>query len=134
MGAVVRDPSALPQGIGQEILVALAYPLAIWAWCFALFGTATRFLSGESRVIRYLSDASYWIYLVHLPLVVALQVLVSPWALAWQVKYPLILAIAIPILLGSYQLLVRNTWVGGWLNGRRAAGRASVPAAEPGVV
>lgn len=135
MGAVARDPSALPRGtLGTEFLVAMAYPLAIWAWCFALFGTATRFLSVENRAIRYLSDASYWIYLVHLPLVVALQVLVSPWLLAWQVKYPLILAIAIPILLGSYQLLVRNTWLGGWLNGRRSAGTASVPVAEPGVV
>lgn len=134
MGEVAADPSSLPLGTGAELLVALAYPLAIWAWCFALFGTATRFLSGESRVIRYLSDASYWIYLVHLPLVVALQVLVSPWPLAWQVKYPLILATAIPILLVSYQLVVRNTWLGVWLNGRRFAGGAPVPAAEPRVI
>jgi glucans biosynthesis protein C len=45
--------------------------------------------------------------------------MVSPWPLPWQIKFPLILAIAIPILLLSYQLLVRNTPLGSWLNGRR---------------
>jgi glucan biosynthesis protein C len=101
------------------IFVAMAYPVAIWAWCLALLGAATRFLSAESPVIRYLSDASYWIYLVHLPVVVALQVWMSTWSLSWQVKYPLILAIALPMLVASYQVLVRNTWLGAWLNGRR---------------
>jgi peptidoglycan/LPS O-acetylase OafA/YrhL len=105
----------------------MAYPVAIWAWCLALLGTATRFLSGESQVIRYLSDASYWIYLAHLPVVVALQVWVSTWSLGWQVKYPLILVIALPLLVASYQLLVRNTWLGAWLNGRRHGRAACVP-------
>jgi glucans biosynthesis protein C len=121
--------SSAPQGI----LAAAAYPLAIWAWCFALLGTATRFLSAESSVVRYLSDSSYWVYLVHLPVVVALQVWVSQWPLGWQVKYPLILAIAVPILLASYQLLVRNTFLGAWLNGRRYAEAAADRPSESGV-
>ena len=119
------DAVALPAETGERLLAAAAYPLAIWAWCFALLGTATRFLSAENRVVRYLSDSSYWIYLVHLPVVVALQVWVSQWLLGWQVKYPLILAIAIPILLASYQLLVRNSFLGAWLNGRRHGGAAT---------
>jgi peptidoglycan/LPS O-acetylase OafA/YrhL len=124
MSAATSGGGSLPAATGEALLVAAAYPLAIWAWCFALLGTATRFLAAENRVIRYLSDSSYWIYLVHLPLVVALQVWVSQWPLGWEVKYPLILAIAIPTLLASYQLFVRNTFLGAWLNGRRY-GRAS---------
>jgi glucan biosynthesis protein C len=69
--------------------------------------------------VRYISDSSYWIYLAHLPVVVALQVLVSPWAVPWQVKYPLIVVTALTILLPSYQWLVRTTFLGAWLNGRR---------------
>ena len=60
-----------PQGGVRQLALEAAYPPAIWIWCFALFGTATRFLSGERRVVRYLADSSYWIYPVHLPLVVA---------------------------------------------------------------
>jgi glucans biosynthesis protein C len=115
----VRLGAPLPAEIGERFLVAAAYPLAIWAWCLALLGAATRHLSGDNPVIRYLADSSYWVYLVHLPLVVALQVWVSQWPVGWQVKYPLILLIAIPVLLASYQLLVRNTFLGAWLNGRR---------------
>jgi peptidoglycan/LPS O-acetylase OafA/YrhL len=124
MSGVISGDRSLPFEVLPGILVAIAHPVAIWAWCLALLGTATRFLSAESQVIRYLSDASYWIYLVHLPVVVALQVWVSTWSLGWQVKYPLILAIALPLLVASYQLLVRNTWLGAWLNGRHH-GRAA---------
>jgi glucans biosynthesis protein C len=134
MSAVTSGGMVLPSAPGSQLLVAAAYPLAIWAWCFALLGTATRFLSVESKVIRYLSDSSYWIYLVHLPLVVALQVLVSQWALGWQVKYLLILTIAIPTLLASYQLLVRKTFLGAWLNGRRYGEELPVRTSDAGVV
>jgi peptidoglycan/LPS O-acetylase OafA/YrhL len=132
MSAATSGGGPPPSGTGQALLVAVAYPFAIWAWCFALLGTATRFLAGENRVIRYLSDSSYWIYLIHLPLVVALQVWVSQWPTGWEVKYPLILTIAIPILLASYQLFVRSTFLGAWLNGRRygRASRAPAPAAS----
>ena len=109
IGAATLDPASLPSGTGARLLTAALYPLAIWAWCLALIGAAMTLLSRENRVIRYLSDASYWIYVVHLPIVIALQVLVSPWAIGWQAKYPLILAVALPVLLASYQLLVRNT-------------------------
>lgn len=128
--SAVTSGAELPSALGESSLNAAAYPLAIWAWCLALLGTATRFLSGENCVIRYLADSSYWIYLVHLPVVVALQVWVTQWPLAWQVKYPLIVAVAIPILVGSYQLLVRNTFLGAWLNGRRYGGAAGTRAAD----
>jgi peptidoglycan/LPS O-acetylase OafA/YrhL len=128
MSAAVRDPASLPTDVGATLLRAFAYPLAIWVWCLALIGTATRFLSEERAIVRYLSDSSYWIYLAHLPLVVALQVLVSPWSLPWQAKYPLVVVVAFAILLPSYQLFVRNTLLGAWLNGRRYPPRRSTRA------
>jgi hypothetical protein len=79
MSAATRNPAPLSGDAGASLLRAFAYPLATWSWCLALIGMATRFLSEERRVVRYLSDSSYWIYLAHLPLVVALQVLASPW-------------------------------------------------------
>lgn len=98
---------------------ALLYGVAGWAWTLAIVGFAVRFLSGESRTRRYLADASYWIYLVHLPIVMALQTLLAPYAWPWFVKYPLLLACAFAVMLASYQLFVRYSFIGAILNGKR---------------
>jgi glucan biosynthesis protein C len=113
---------------------AACYALAIWTTTFAVIGSALRFLSGYSRTRRYLADASYWLYIVHLPLVMALQVAVSQFDWPWPVKFAAILLVAFPFMLASYQLMVRQTFVGVVLNGRRM--RRQQPAAvapEPAV-
>jgi peptidoglycan/LPS O-acetylase OafA/YrhL len=76
--------------------------------------------SGFSPARRYAADASYWLYLVHLPIVIALQVAVSRLDWPWPVKFAAILVVVFPLLFASYQLLVRSSFVGAVLNGRRA--------------
>jgi peptidoglycan/LPS O-acetylase OafA/YrhL len=109
-------PSA--PGLGK-LAFAFVYSLAGWSWSFALIGLALRYLSGHSPTRRYLADASYWLYIVHLPLVMALQTWVAPLEWAWPVKFAVILAVAFPLMLGSYELLVRHSFIGAILNGRR---------------
>ncbi|MDP2380523.1 MAG: acyltransferase family protein, partial [Pseudohongiella sp.] len=53
----------------QKPVYVLSYTMAIWFWVLGIIGTAIRFLSAPSAVWRYLADASYWMYLAHLPLV-----------------------------------------------------------------
>jgi peptidoglycan/LPS O-acetylase OafA/YrhL len=101
---------------------AICYAPAIWTASFAAIGLALRFLSGYSRTRRYLADASYWLYIIHLPLVMALQVMLSQLDWPWPVKFATILLVAIPVMLASYQLLVRHTFIGVVLNGRRIRG------------
>lgn len=74
-------------------------------------------LSGRSRVMRYLADASYWIYLVHLPLLFAIQYRLLDVDAAWQWKAALSMLATSLLALGSYQLFVRNTFIGRLLNG-----------------
>ena len=98
---------------------AIAYALAGWSWTFAIVGLGLRFLSGHSPLRRYLADASYWIYIAHLPLVMALQVAMSRVDWPWAIEFALVLGTAFALLLLSYDLLVRNSFIGAWLNGRR---------------
>jgi len=100
------------------------YALAIWTTSFAVIGVALRFLSGFSATRRYVADASYWLYLIHLPIVMALQVAVSSLDWPWPVKFATILLVAVPAMFVSYQLLVRYSFIGAVLNGRRI-GKAS---------
>ena len=68
---------------------------------------------------RYLADASYWMYIMHVPLVMALQVAFAQLDWPWFVEYPLLLAALLAVLLLSYELVVRHTAIGAMLNGRK---------------
>lgn len=128
--------SLQPLGDFERVAFAVAYALAMWCWCFGLIGAAVRFLDRPSPRWRYLADASYWMYLVHLPLVWLLQAWMLKWPLHWTVKFPLILAITLTMLLASYHWMVRPTFVGVFLNGRRyprsTALATSAPSTSPG--
>ena len=76
-------------------------------------------LSRERPGVRYVSDASYWLYLVHVPLIIAGQALLRGLNLPAIVKFTLLIAVATMILLVSYRFLVRYTWIGRLLNGPR---------------
>lgn len=111
-----------PPQIGYDpvrLAGAICYALAIWTTTFAAIGLALRFLSGFSPVRRYLADASYWLYLIHLPILMALQVAVSNLDWPWPIKFGGILLVALPLMFASYQLLVRYSFIGAVLNGRR---------------
>ncbi|HXC54477.1 MAG TPA: acyltransferase family protein [Rhizomicrobium sp.] len=107
----------------QTAVYAACFTLSLWTWSFAVIGLALRFLSGYSAVRRYIADASYWLYLAHVPLVMALQVAVSQLDWPWWVKFPLILGVTFPVLFASYHLFVRYSFIGAILNGRRESPR-----------
>ena len=119
------DPTSLA-------FAAIAYPLAAWSLSFGLIGLALRYLDGFSPARLYIADASYWLYLIHIPLVMALQVAVAPLDWPWPVKFFLILGVAFPLMFASYQLLVRHSFIGAILNGpRESRSRAKRLAAKP---
>jgi glucan biosynthesis protein C len=114
----------------NTLLYAGLFAGAIWIWTFAAIGMALRFLSNFSPLRRYIADASYWLYLIHLPIVMALQVAVSQLAWPWFAKFALILGVAFPIMFASYQYLVRYSFIGAILNGRRARPAGKTPVAQ----
>jgi len=104
----------------QRIGLGAYYAMSAWTGTFAIIGLAVRFLSNESPARRYIADSSYWVYLVHLPIVMALQAAVSRLGWPWEVKFAVVLGVGFVLMFASYQLLVRRTWIGAILNGRRA--------------
>ncbi len=114
-----------------KTLFALVFGVALWGWVLGLTGAALRFLSDYSAMRRYIADASYWIYLVHLPVVAALQVWVGHWPLHWSFKYPFILVASFAVLFLSYHYLVRPSFIGQLLNGRKHPRKALPPDSTP---
>jgi len=99
--------------------LAAVMALAVFASTLAVLSLALRFASGHSAVRRYLADASYWVYIVHLPLVMVGQILVVNETWPWFVKFGAVVGGTMAVSLITYELLVRHSFVGGWLNGRR---------------
>ncbi len=97
----------------------LVVALTIWYWNLFLVGIALKHLSTASSLRRYCADSSYWLYIAHLPLVTALQVVAAKVHWHWSIELTLILGISTGVLLLSYKLFVRSTWLGAILNGAR---------------
>lgn len=135
MGAApdLSAPTVVPGGARMRLLYAAAYTVAIWCWSFGVLGGSLRFFRAERAAMRYIADASYWIYLAHLPVVFALQVLLMRWPMHWALKFSLIVGVTVGVLLLTYRWFVRGTIIGEVLNGRRvrssaASGAPAVPA------
>lgn len=70
-------------------------------------------------VYRYIADSAYWIYLIHLPIVLTLQIAFKYSTIPGVLRFPLVVIITVALSVISYHFLVRNTWVGVLLNGKR---------------
>ncbi|MBP2158065.1 MULTISPECIES: acyltransferase family protein [Asticcacaulis] len=103
----------------DHALYCIAYPMTAWSYAFFLIGGARILLKNESPLVRYLSDASYWIYIVHIPLVLLFQYLVKDYD--WHIAAKVAIVLFGTLLTGllSYSLIVRYTFIGTILNGRR---------------
>jgi peptidoglycan/LPS O-acetylase OafA/YrhL len=112
-------------GVLQLVRAALL-GLAIGFLTCGLTGAAVRHLGRPSPGFRYLADASYWMYLLHLPVVVWLSGVLAGWAAPAAAKFVLVLAGTTAFTLGTYRAVVRGTWVGVLLNGRRFPGNGGI--------
>ena len=99
-----------------------------WLMCFGLIGLFRLIASRERFWVRYLSDASYWLYLWHLPLIVIAFELLVGWRIGSHIKFVLINVSVTALLLVVYQFAVRYTPIGSMLNGKRTRGPTDVSA------
>ena len=111
----------------DKLLAAGVTALAVYASAFAAMGLCLRLLSDRHPVMRYLADSSYWVYILHLPLVMLAQVWVQDWAGPWWLKLAGVSLGVLAVCLLTYELLVRHGFTGRWLNGRRIPWRRREP-------
>lgn len=82
---------------------------------------AKRYLNIRVGFMRYMADASYWIYLIHLPIVLLIQYALMNVALGLVLEFLISSLGALIICTLTYALFVRSTWLGVLLNGKRQA-------------
>ena len=97
---------------GAEAYMAVYMSLAL-----LVFGK--RYLNQQNTLVRYIADSSYWVYIIHLPVLWLIQFYLLDTDYSWQVE--LLISVLGTMLVGllSYALLVRWTPIGWLLNGRK---------------
>lgn len=90
-----------------------------WLMVFGFIGFFRHFFSGENPRIRYISDSSYWLYIMHLPVIMFVQAIISTWDMPSFPKFLIACTATTLLLLLIYEFVVRYTFVGTLLNGKR---------------
>lgn len=134
LGAVGAVPAHASWSINLAIRFASA--LCTWLALLQILGAMVLVLNKPSPTLRYLADASYWCYLVHLPIVLWLQGTL-PADIQGFARFAIVLAIAASVSLASYHVFVRYTPLNEVFGSRRPqkarAGKEAPQRLESGV-
>ena len=104
---------------GIQLALSLCIVIYTWLMIFGCIGFFRAFFSRQSKVARYISDSSYWLYLAHLAPLMCLQVMLSKWDIPSFPKFIFYCVFTTGILLLIYEFIVRYTFIGTLLNGKR---------------
>jgi len=121
VGLALLFPETLLESTPSYAWIGTSISQAAFAWLmsFGLMGFFNWIASKERQWIRYMSDASYWIYLWHFPLVLLSQMFLMNLSMNPHLKFILLCTSILAFLLVIYQIGVRYTLIGTTLNGRR---------------
>lgn len=110
-------PAPIEYPLNALLKLCEAY-ISVWM-TLACLVAGKRYLNSHNRVMRFLSDSSYWIYIAHLPLLftVQYQLMDKDWSLL--AKYSASVGVTLVLCIVSYLLFVRWTPIGWMLNGRK---------------
>ena len=102
----------------DAFLVAMQ-TLAILSWTAVCYLSGYKWLNKPNNLSRYLSDASYWVYLIHLPILMVIQFGLINTSFNAAIKFTLSILATFTLSILSYQFFVRGTFLGHFLNGKK---------------
>lgn len=101
------------------IILKSGMTIATAALVIGCLGVFLRWVNAGSHTMRYLSDASYWVFLVHFGLVYLMHVLLGFTTIPGPLKPVLSFTVPVVVSLVTYQWFVRYTIIGYYLHGKR---------------
>ena len=86
---------------------------------FSFIGLAEQKFSNLNPIVRFISDSSYWVYLIHLPLVAFITFFMFKITIFAELKFLIAIILTSAICLVTYKYFVRSTIIGILLNGKK---------------
>ena len=98
----------LALGLISQVALALAGSLTLWLLVLGITGLFLRTFDRPIGWVRYLADASYWLYLVHFPLMIWVPILLAPARRPGAlIKLAVVLVLTMGVMLAAYEAMVR---------------------------
>ncbi|MEC7195728.1 MAG: acyltransferase family protein, partial [Planctomycetota bacterium] len=114
IAAYLMEPTTHMQSAVQQTVY-------VWTCIFAAVGLCRSVLAEEGSWVRQISEASYWLYLTHLPVVMVLQHFFAETNLDPILKFSLITLITTVGLYLPWQYFFKRTIIGRLLIGRASS-------------
>lgn len=108
------------------IIFRFSYAICTWCLTLGIIGFFQHYLNKENKLIKYLSASSYWIYIMHLPLILLLQHNLFNNMVLGCFKPIVVFLTSIVILLISYHLIIHSTYLK-YALGSRTSDRKVMP-------
>lgn len=116
-GLTIQNSKLEPNGNSGILILYSSFVICLFM--FGITGLFIRYGSKHSTRMRYISDSSYWVYLIHLPLTAIIPAFIWNLPISAFVKFLIVLSTTAIICFVSYHFFVRNTFIGEFLNGRK---------------
>jgi hypothetical protein len=104
--------------LSYEVTIILK-SLMVWCLVLGITGLFLGYGGLHSAKMRYISDASYWVYLIHLSLTAIIPSFIMDWQIPPTLKFLVVVISTATICFVSYHYLVRGTFIGKFLNGKK---------------
>lgn len=101
-------------------LAASSYLCCLISWCY-IYGFLGLFLNHfniNSKLVALIGKSSYWVYLLHLPIIIICAGFLVNYSIPTLLKAILAITFTYSVLLIAYKLFVEKTIIGVFLNGK----------------
>lgn len=113
------DNSVRGGSVELHVYAVFSNALCTWALIYFFIGAALRFFDRASPWIDYTAQSSYWVFLIHMPLVALAGWWLVQFDLPAVVKFFLVCSFTAVIAFLTFHYWVQKTWLSDFLHGRR---------------
>ena len=95
----------------QYLLSLWIYNTSMLLGVFACLGFSWRYLSNYHSALRYLSRASYWLYLTQIPIVLVFIIMTLALTPSFYLQFFLTILLSTATCLLTYRVFIQKTWL-----------------------
>ena len=101
----------------KHLMHVLAQSISVVYWSLLALIFASRYLDHANKFTRYITDSSYWVYLVHVPVLLYIQMPILSLDISIFLKFIIGVTITLIVSFASYHIFIRFSFIGKLLNG-----------------